>query len=676
MFFSRKAFSEYVVRNPSLIFFTMGLLLTLFSSWQIWDSNMDRLQKKFEIDTYFIAGSIETNLQEHALELEALHSLFISIENVDRKSFALFVSRPLSARTGIRAFEWIPVVPDQQRMAFEKGGWNGEGGGVPIIQRDEIGRVIPASFRDLYYPVDYVQPLKGNEPAIGYDLGSDAIRRAALEKARDTGEITATAPIRLVQETEQQSGFLLFEPVYSQGEEQKPNVSGRKKSLKGFVLGVFRSGDMVKDIFDHVSARNIKFRLIDVSDNEAAKIFATNGDWTAERNLESKLALTAIDIRKDHDFPFAGRKWRIEIEATPAYVITNLAMSHWTMLLVGLLFTFILTIITALLSREIRDRKKISIELQASQAELIKTNEELGITIQSLHQTQGQMINQEKLAGIGQLAAGVAHEINNPLSYVTGNINVLQKYVSQFNEYIADCKKIIAKAAEKLQEDLVQKVSAKEKKLAYIQDDTVEIFRDVINGLARIGKIVDGLRAFSRIDRQQCVENYDLNEGISATLEVASHEIKYSATVETHLAELPLIEAIGGEVNQVLLNIIVNAAQAIGMKKLETLGTIVISTWADKESVFCSVEDNGIGISGDDMKNIFNPFFTTKPVGKGTGLGMSISYDIVVNKHHGDIFLNSVEGEGAKFVIRLPLAQPRLQQNGTTLEKRDDAHRK
>lgn len=158
------------------------------------------------------------------------------------------------------------------------------------------------------------------------------------------------------------------------------------------------------------------------------------------------------------------------------------------------------------------------------------------------------------------------------------------------------------------------------------------------------------------MDKSSEFESYDLNTGIKNTLIIAKNEIKYVAEIEMDLGELPEIQASSGQINQVLLNIIINAAYAIKEKQIDKLGLIKISSYHDDQFVFCSIQDNGFGMNEETLQRIFNAFFTTKPMGQGTGLGLSISYDIIVNKHSGDISVSSEKGIGTTFIIKLPLA--------------------
>lgn len=296
--------------------------------------------------------------------------------------------------------------------------------------------------------------------------------------------------------------------------------------------------------------------------------------------------------------------------------------------------------------------------------ELRLKNVELQDTLEKLSYTQMQLFQQEKLAGIGTLAAGVAHEINNPLGFVISNFRSLNKYVQSLQDIFTTYHLVqteMQEAAEPKVQAWLQTMQdvEKAKKLSFILEDLQELLNESNDGLERVSKIIKELRSFSRVDRQDQWEEYELNKGIESSLLMARNEIKYYAEVQMELAEIPNVQAIGGAINQVLVNILVNAAQAIKRKSADALGQITIKTYSDADSVFCEIKDSGEGIAEEDITKIFEPFFTTKPVGEGTGLGLSISYDIIVNRHKGDIKVESELGVGTTFILRLP----RLQSN-------------
>lgn len=256
-----------------------------------------------------------------------------------------------------------------------------------------------------------------------------------------------------------------------------------------------------------------------------------------------------------------------------------------------------------------------------------------------------QLMQSDRLAAIGTLAAGVAHEINNPIGYINSNLNTMKKYLGRINDRFEN--------PESLNEDAKQNM-----------DDILTDFGDAIDesveGTNRVKQIVADLKSFSRVDRAQ-KESADLNEGIRSTLNIVWNELKYKAKVETELGDLPDLFCMPNQLNQVFMNILVNAGHAIEGND----GQITIKSWADERNIYVSIEDNGSGMPDSVQKRIFEPFFTTKDVGKGTGLGLSLVHDIV-KKHGGKIEVKSQIGVGTDFVVILPLKGIDAEENSDT----------
>lgn len=286
---------------------------------------------------------------------------------------------------------------------------------------------------------------------------------------------------------------------------------------------------------------------------------------------------------------------------------------------------------------------------------LLVSNNALKDTEEKLKGVNSQLMQNEKMSSIGYLAAGVAHEINNPLGFVSSNFETLIKYANTIKKTTEEYKDILLETEEC--KDLMLKIKQidENENLNFIFDDLESLFDDTKEGIKRISTIVKGLRDFSHKANQDNFEEYDLNLGIKDTLIISKNEIKYSAKIEQYLQDVPIIQAIPGNINQVILNLIINASQAIKTKEKSELGLIRISTWADECYVYCEIEDNGVGIAKENIGKIFSPFYTTKPVGIGTGLGLSISYDIIKNVHHGEITLESELNVGTKFILKLPI---------------------
>jgi len=305
--------------------------------------------------------------------------------------------------------------------------------------------------------------------------------------------------------------------------------------------------------------------------------------------------------------------------------------------------------------RDITERKRAAEALRLAYEKLEKANREL-------KEMQSQMVQSEKLASIGQLAAGVAHEMNTPVGFVASNFQTLQSYMNKFRDLLTLYDELASEVESSEKEMLLNKVSVIDKsrntmKIDFIIKDIQGLFDDSREGLERVTNIIQNLRDFSRIDQAEFFDEYNINEGIKATLVVARNEIKYYTDVKTELSEVPAIYCNSGQINQVFLNILVNAAQAIKARQGEgEKGTITIRTYSSANEVVCEIEDDGPGIDSDKLTKIFDPFFTTKPAGKGTGLGLSVSYDIIVTKHKGKLLVDSAVGKGAKFTIKLPIS--------------------
>jgi len=271
--------------------------------------------------------------------------------------------------------------------------------------------------------------------------------------------------------------------------------------------------------------------------------------------------------------------------------------------------------------------------------------------------TQSQLLQSEKMASIGQLAAGVAHEINNPIGYVHSNLNTLQTYAHDLLSLLAGYENICQKLPSEYQHLLgsIQEIKARAD-YGYLQNDLPQLIEESREGIERVKKIVMDLRDFSHageLENEQWAET-DLHRGLQSTLNIVWNELKYKAEVREQFGDIPTISCLPSQLNQVFLNLLVNAGHAITER-----GIITIATRQVDGEICISIADTGQGIAPANLLRIFDPFFTTKPIGKGTGLGLSLSYGIV-QKHHGRIEVESTVGVGTTFRVYLPLRQPSM----------------
>ncbi|MDN3669926.1 7TM diverse intracellular signaling domain-containing protein [Echinicola jeungdonensis] len=281
--------------------------------------------------------------------------------------------------------------------------------------------------------------------------------------------------------------------------------------------------------------------------------------------------------------------------------------------------------------------------------------EELEQTLLNLQNTQTQLVNQEKMASLGQLTAGIAHEINNPINFVSSNISPLKRDMKDMLEILDMYRK---KGEDEFTENTKKELNELEEDLEfdYLVEEIGLLLKGMEDGAKRTVEIVKGLRLFSRVDEQD-VKKVDIHDGINSTLVLLNNSMGGNIEIKKEYGHLPMVECLAGKINQVFMNIISNAVQALQEKTdNNSKPTIIIRTTSNEDEVQIEIEDNGPGMPIHVRERIFEPFFTTKAVGKGTGLGLSIVYKIIEN-HHGQLNVVSEENKGTTFIIKLPIYQ-------------------
>jgi two-component system, NtrC family, sensor kinase len=300
-------------------------------------------------------------------------------------------------------------------------------------------------------------------------------------------------------------------------------------------------------------------------------------------------------------------------------------------------------------NKMVTDLEKAREERNKANRDLATSNEALNQTVSDLKATQDQLIQAEKMASLGQLTAGIAHEINNPINFVSANIQPLKDDLKDILELVDVYEKFMKEHLPKKEADEVRQLREKIK-----MDMTLQEVNDLLKGMEegakRTSEIVKGLRNFSRLD-QNVFLSANINESLDSCLVLLNNSYKNRIKIVRQFADIPEVDCLPGQINQVFMNILSNAIQAIPSE-----GTIFVKTWQEDVMVKISIRDTGTGIPEDVQKKIFDPFFTTKGVGKGTGLGMSISFGII-QKHNGKIQLFSKPGEGTEFVVTIPINQ-------------------
>ena len=314
----------------------------------------------------------------------------------------------------------------------------------------------------------------------------------------------------------------------------------------------------------------------------------------------------------------------------------------------------------ARMSASVKARKNI-LSLKEMNHTITTQYHKLHAITQKLKDTQFNLIQKEKLAALGEIAAGMAHEINNPMGFIASNLYTMNRYLQKIRDLIILYRNFVQLACDETIDPMVligekKKIEdiERKQKIDFILDDLTMVIQESSDGVDRVTKIVQSLRNLARTGTENQMAYNDLTQIIEEALLIVKHEIQFVANIDKQLESPMYLLCNKGEIGQVLLNILLNAIQAVKSLTIGSLGKITIEAYNADEYVICKINDDGPGIKEEYLSRIFDPFFTTKDVGSGVGLGLSVAYDIVVKKHNGELIVDSNLGKGTSFIIKLP----------------------
>jgi len=641
------------VAQLALVF---GAVLTFFASNYVAETTRKENREYFDRLVAEAHGTLTQNTRMNLEVLRGLQGLFLQAGErpVSRDEFRRYADQlNLDGRyPGIQALSFTRYLRGEQLAAFEAGIRDDEG-----LMRPDF-KVRPAGARADYFVADYISPAsEDNIFVFGLDLGVEAIRRATFERARDSGLPAVSRRITLTMREERPTGFLVAAPVYRSGA-PSGTVEERRRAFLGCVTAVFRSGEMMSGLFGAQLLDELDIELFDVPPGagstgyRAESMLFDSGVEVAGHSIALHAPAESPSFRKTGRLEVADRQWSVVYTALPSLATTMSRNLLPASVMAGggilslLLFALIASISSAnrRLESEVAERTAV---LTATNAELAKSVDRATAANRDLKEAQDQLLQSEKMSALGQLAAGVAHEINNPIGFIGSNLRTLGEEVEDLLRVLdayAKADALIASEPEFRAEIEAAKAAAD---LEFVREDIGQLIRESRDGVFRVATIVSGLKNFSRADSGEWALG-NLESGLDSTLNIVWNELKYKAEVVKDYGGVPDIECIGSQLDQVFMNLLVNAAHAI-----ETQGTITIRTGTDEASVWVEVADTGKGIPAEILGRIFDPFFTTKPIGQGTGLGLSLVHGIV-QRHHGSIDVDSEVGRGTRFRISLP----------------------
>jgi len=315
---------------------------------------------------------------------------------------------------------------------------------------------------------------------------------------------------------------------------------------------------------------------------------------------------------------------------------------------------------TARMNASVKARKNILI-LKEMNHTITTQYHKLHAITQKLKDTQFNLIQQGKLAALGEIAAGIAHEINNPMGFISSNLDTVNRYLQKIRELIIIYRNFVQLASDETidrtdlirEKKMIEDIERKQK-IDFILDDLTTVIQESRDGADRVTKIVQSLRNLAKTGTENEMVYNDLAQIAEEALLIVKHETRFVADIDKQIDSPLYLLCNKGQIGQVMLNILLNAIQAVKSLTTDALGTISIKAYRSDESIICKISDDGPGIKEEHLSHIFDPFFTTKDVGSGVGLGLSVAYDIVVKKHNGELIVDSELGKGTCFTIKLP----------------------
>ncbi|MEG3880673.1 CHASE domain-containing protein [Microcoleus sp. herbarium7] len=655
---------------PAALTLCTGTILSFAAAAVVWNWENQRMQAEFYQQADRLNTALQQSINKNLEFLYSLQAFYSASTEVSRQDFKLFTQPTLGRNSAIYSVNWIQRVPAAQKAAYESA-IRAEGfPGFKIYERDADKKPIEAKARSEYFPITYREAVKADTRSLGFDIASSPERKAALEKSVNTRTITASGKIKLV--SNDRPGLQVFLPAGRRTTSADNSVNNRK-NIMGVIAGLFQITNMVNYSLKQLNLDNINFYVYDNSATGKERFLMRYDSQTKQLIDDPKLEKPElINLGQFCQNPsactrllnVADRQWMLLVLPGNGYTSLSTHQGSLAICAIGLLMTGSLTIY---LLMSLERTAKVEQQVFDRTIQLKERTAELETALKNLQQAQLKLIQTEKMSSLGQLVAGVAHEINNPVNFISGNLSHAGEYTKNLLELV--------EIYQQQYPNPTPEVQAKLKKidLEFISEDLPKILKSMNVGAERIRQIVLSLRNFSRLDEAE-MKSVDIHQGIDSTLMILENRLKSNANftgiqIIKEYGKLPLVECWPGQLNQVFMNVLSNAIDVLyegndpnhdrvkSAKNSAFLPTIRIRTeLLDSNSVCVRIADNGAGMTENVKKRLFEPFFTTKPVGKGTGLGLSIGYQIV-EKHQGSLRCVSAMGEGTEFWIEVPVRQ-------------------
>ena len=636
-----KAKKVNLLRTAIIILICFDLAFASYATWVTSNNELRQARISFDQAMDNRVAAIRRQLDLNLVALDSLVGLFNTQKNPTLKSFEMVAKMSNRDDLSIQALEWIPRIKHAERLQYEVAM---KASGFPkfsIRDKSAAGFMVAAQQRPEYFPVYYVAPYEGNEKAHGFDLASSPARLLTLIESLESGELTITARISLIQETAKQFGFLAFSPVYSTPHD--------KENLRGFVLGVFRAGDIVAMALESLSDEvGVSMALIDNSAPLKTALLHKSSNGTADETFSY-----------EKRFNIAGRIWSIKANPTQDWLAAQQSNRPWYMMLAGVIFSILLG--THLIVEARRKQRVEEIVIERTQ-ELEDSNKALLIA-----KDAAEASNRSK----SNFLNVVSHELRTPLTIVIGNLQELsdQKDLSEMIEATLSSENL-HKLLKNINIDIFSDNQRDSTAFArfnqaiseLIDIDTsepLEIVGDALQDALHLLNLINEILDYSKIEAGHMKINKEATKALLITEAVMTsmNTLAKQKGLELNI-DVPsnlVIDVDPIRLKQVLLNLMGNAV------KFTDQGKITLSAIREESKAIFSVTDTGCGISEDKQKNIFSLFSqdddSSTRAASGTGLGLPIAKRLI-QLHGGEIWVKSNTGKGSQFSFSLPIAQP------------------
>ncbi len=626
-----------------------------------WEEKMQHTQLQEQLDQ--MAINIQKDVNSSLEVVRAVGTLYSTSEDVKEEKLQSFVQSFLYRYSSLKAIAWVPRVAKEERLFYENLGKTPNHPFFQIKEKTQGAEIVKAEKSSTYFPIFHLIPNWGNQDILGLDLASIPPYQLPLQKSVERGELITTTPEFSTKEKE--SSFLVIFPVFHDFQQNLTKLTPlEQENLKGFNVGVLLVSPIIRSAIQEAKLNLINVYIQDAmvsdSQNFIAFYHGENKQIIVDPNSAKSWQLgEKIDCPDGSGcsriLNIGDRRWLLQFFLTPEYIKSQ---QHWRAsitLICGLSLTgLVLFYVLSLLS--------YTENIEEVVTERTVKSEQLEQTLEELKKTQTHLIQTEKMSSLGLLVAGVAHEINNPVNFIYGNLHHANQYLKDLLYLISLYQKHYPQPHPDIPE-YMENID-----FLFVKEDLPKLISSMRMGAQRILEIVISLRNFSRLDESD-MKLVNIHEGIDSTLLILQNRLKPKFNypqieIIKEYGNLPLVECYPGQLNQVFLNILINAIDAIDYdnqqrekKKIPIRSSqITIKTeQSHPDRVMIRISDNGMGITETIKQRLFDPFFTTKPVGKGTGLGLSISYQIIVDQHKGSLRCESSPGKGTEFFIEIPL---------------------